>query len=160
MKAAYFQELHDAVTLRTAISGKRRASIALLVFRETWLRLGRDLSAYFPTITIINSAVEWATAGAMRLCDVPGAMLRGIAAVCLNFVAIVGPFCGSVVLLAVGLFSKGPAWATLLPAALYFGTMWIHDEAAVLIRSRMPRRYEWASPVVSAWRTASGRIGR
>ena len=79
------------------------------------------LSAYLLTITVINTAVGGATAGVMWLCDVPGPVLWGVVAFCLNFVPILGPFCGIVLFLAVGLISKGPAWAALLPAALYFG---------------------------------------
>jgi predicted PurR-regulated permease PerM len=85
------------------------------------LRVERDLSAYLLTITIINAAVGGATAGVMWLSDVPGPVLWGVVAFCLNFVPILGPFCGIVLFLAVGLISKGPAWAALLPAALYFG---------------------------------------
>lgn len=48
-------------------------------------------------------------------------MLWGVVAFCLNFVPILGPFCGIVLFLAVGLISKGPAWAALMPAAIYFG---------------------------------------
>ena len=88
---------------------------------EISLRIERDLSAYLLTITIINAAVGGATAGVMWLCDVPGSVLWGVVAFCLNFVPILGPFCGVVLFLAVGLVSKGPAWAALLPAALYFG---------------------------------------
>ena len=88
---------------------------------EITLRVERDLSAYLLTITIINTAVGCATAGVMWLCDVPGPVLWGVVAFCLNFVPILGPFCGIVLFLAVGLISKGPAWAALLPAALYFG---------------------------------------
>jgi predicted PurR-regulated permease PerM len=88
---------------------------------EITLRVERDLSAYLLTITVVNTAVGCATAGVMWLCDVPGPVLWGVVAFCLNFVPILGPFCGIVLFLAVGLISKGPAWAALLPAALYLG---------------------------------------
>jgi predicted PurR-regulated permease PerM len=88
---------------------------------EITLRVERDLSAYLLTITVINTAVGCATAGVMWLCDVPAPVLWGVVAFCLNFVPILGPFCGIVLFLAVGLISNGPAWAALLPAALYFG---------------------------------------
>jgi predicted PurR-regulated permease PerM len=88
---------------------------------EITLRVERDLSAYLLTITVINTAVGCATAGVMWLCDVPGPVLWGVVAFCLNFVPILGPFCGIALFLTVGLISKGPAWAALLPAALYFG---------------------------------------
>jgi predicted PurR-regulated permease PerM len=88
---------------------------------EITLRVERDLSAYLLTITVVNTAVGCATAGVMWLCDVPGPVLWGVVAFCLNFVPILGPFCGIILFLAVGLISKGPAWAALLPAALYLG---------------------------------------
>jgi predicted PurR-regulated permease PerM len=87
---------------------------------EITLRVERDLSSYLLTITVINAAVGGATAGVMWLCDVPGPVLWGVVAFCLNFVPILGPFCGIVLFLAVGLISKGPVWAALLPAGLYF----------------------------------------
>ena len=63
------------------------------------LRVERDLSAYLLTITVINTAVGCATAGVMWLCDVPGPVLWGVVAFCLNFVPILGPFCGIVLFL-------------------------------------------------------------
>jgi predicted PurR-regulated permease PerM len=95
---------------------------------EISLHVERDLSAYLLTITIINSAVGCTTAGVMWLCDVPGPVLWGVVAFCLNFVPILGPFCGIVLFSAMGLISKGPAWAALLPASLYFGIHVIEGE--------------------------------
>jgi predicted PurR-regulated permease PerM len=87
----------------------------LLVFGETFLRrlvevlprfadkreavaislhIERDLSAYLLTIAIINTAVGGATAGVMWLCSVPGPVLWGVLAFCLNFVPILGRFAG------------------------------------------------------------------
>jgi predicted PurR-regulated permease PerM len=88
---------------------------------EISLHVERDLSAYLLTITVINAAVGCATAGVMWLCDVAAPVLWGVVAFCLNFVPILGPFCGIILFLAVGLISLGPVWAALLPAALYFG---------------------------------------
>jgi predicted PurR-regulated permease PerM len=121
----------------------------LLVFGETFLRrlvevlprfsdkreavaislhIERDLSAYLLTITVINAAVGCATAGVMWFCNVPGPVLWGVLAFCLNFVPILGPFCGIILFLVVGLISKGPIWVALLPAALYFGIHVIEGE--------------------------------
>jgi predicted PurR-regulated permease PerM len=102
------------------------------------LRIERDLSAYLLTITIINAVVGCATAGVMWLCNVPGPALWGVVAFCLNFVPILGPFCGIILFLAVGLISKGPTWAALLPAALYFGIHVIEGETVtpMLLASR------------------------
>ena len=87
---------------------------------ELSLHIERDLSAYLLTITIINAAVGCGTAGVMWLCEVPGPALWGIVAFCVNFVPILGPFCGIVLFLGVGIVSRGPVWSALLPAALYF----------------------------------------
>jgi predicted PurR-regulated permease PerM len=114
----------------------------LLVFGETFLRrlievlpsfsdkreavgisvhVEHDLSAYLLTVTVINAVVGGATAGVMWLCGVPGPVLWGVVAFCLNFIPILGPFFGIVLFLAVGLVSRGITWSAVLPAALYFG---------------------------------------
>jgi predicted PurR-regulated permease PerM len=105
---------------------------------EISLHVERDLSAYLLTIAVINVAVGCATAGVMWLCDVPGPVLWGVVAFCLNFVPILGPFFGIILFLAVGLISKGPAWAALLPAGLYFGIHVIEGEIVtpMLLASR------------------------
>jgi predicted PurR-regulated permease PerM len=95
---------------------------------EISLHVERDLSGYLLTITVINAAVGCATAGVMWLCDVAAPVLWGVMAFCLNFVPILGPFCGIILFLAVGLISLGPVWAALLPAALYFGIHVIEGE--------------------------------
>jgi predicted PurR-regulated permease PerM len=87
---------------------------------EISLHIERDLSAYLLAITVINAAVGCATAGVMWLWNVSGPALWGVAAFCLNFIPILGPLCGVILFLAVGLVSAGPAWAALVPAALYF----------------------------------------
>ena len=95
---------------------------------ELTLRVERDLSAYLLTITVINGAVGCATAGVMWLYDVPGPVLWGVIAFCLNFIPILGPFCGIILFLLVGLITKGPVWAALLPAASYFGIRMMEGE--------------------------------
>jgi len=95
---------------------------------EISLHIERDLSAYLLTVTVINAAVGCITAGVMWLCGVPGPVLWGVVAFCLNFVPILGPFCGIVLFLVVGLISMGPVWMALLPAALYFGIHVIEGE--------------------------------
>jgi predicted PurR-regulated permease PerM len=113
----------------------------LLVFGETFLRrlvevlprfddkreaveismhMERDLSAYLLTITIINAVVGCATALVMWVCGVPGPILWGVVAFCLNFVPILGPFFGILMFLAIGIVTDGFAWIAILPACLYF----------------------------------------
>ncbi|GAB0115272.1 AI-2E family transporter [Acidisoma sp. C75] len=114
----------------------------LLVFGETFLRrlvevlprfddkreaveisqhMERDLSAYLLTITVINAVVGCATGLVMWICGVPGPVLWGVVAFCLNFVPILGPFVGILLFLAVGIVTAGLAWVAILPACLYFG---------------------------------------
>jgi len=97
---------------------------------EISLHVERDLSAYLLTIAIINGAVGCATAGVMWLCDVTAPVLWGVIAFCLNFIPILGPFCGIILFLAVGLISLGPVWAAFLPAALYFAIHVLEGEIA------------------------------
>jgi predicted PurR-regulated permease PerM len=105
---------------------------------EISLHVEHDLSAYLLTVTIINAVVGCATAGAMWVCSVPGPVLWGVVAFCLNFVPILGPFCGILLFLAVGLVTKGAAWSALLPAALYFGVHILEGEiiTPMLLASR------------------------
>jgi predicted PurR-regulated permease PerM len=113
--------LRRLVELLPTFANKREAV-------EISLHVERDLSAYLLTIAVINAAVACATAGVMWLCDVPGSVLWGVMAFCLNFVPILGPFCGIILFVVVGLISTGAAWAALLPAALYFGIHVIEGE--------------------------------
>jgi len=53
-----------------------------------------------------------------------------VIAFCLNFIPILGPFCGIILFLAVGLISLGPVWAAFLPAALYFAIHVLEGEIA------------------------------
>ena len=105
---------------------------------EISLHVERDLSVYLLTITVINAAVGCATAGVMWVCGVAAPVLWGVVAFCLNFVPILGPFCGVILFLAVGLISMGPVWAALLPAALYFGIHVLEGEIVtpVLLANR------------------------
>ncbi len=88
---------------------------------EISLHMERDLSVYLLTITIINAVVGCATGLVMWICGVPGPVLWGVVAFCLNFVPILGPFVGVLLFLAVGIVTSGLAWIAILPACLYFG---------------------------------------
>jgi predicted PurR-regulated permease PerM len=113
--------LRRLVEVLPTFASKREAA-------EISLRVERDLSAYLLTITVINGVVGAATAGVMWLCYIPGPVLWGAVAFCLNFIQILGPFCGIILFLTVGLISTGAAWAALLPAAVYFGIHVVEGE--------------------------------
>jgi predicted PurR-regulated permease PerM len=123
--------LRRLVEVLPTFSNKREAV-------EISLHIERDISAYLLTITIINAAVGCATAGVMWLCSVPGPVLWGVVAFCLNFVPILGPLCGIILFLVVGLIGNGPAWAALPPAALYLGIHVLEGEIVtpMLLASR------------------------
>ena len=86
---------------------------------ELSLHIEKDLSAYLLTITVINAVVGAATALVMWVTGVPGPPIWGVAAFCLNYVPILGPFCGVALFLVVGVITKGATWWALLPGALY-----------------------------------------
>ena len=86
---------------------------------ELSLHIEKDLSAYLLTITIINAVVGVATGAVMWATGVPGPPLWGVAAFCLNYVPILGPFCGVALFLVVGVITKGATWWAILPAVLY-----------------------------------------
>src|SRR5271155_1291800 len=54
-------------------------------------QIERDISAYLITITIMNAAVGFATAGVMWLCGVGDPLLWGAVAFLFNYVPILGP---------------------------------------------------------------------
>lgn len=113
--------LRRLVEVLPSLSDKREAV-------EISFQIERDISAYLVAITIINSVVGGATACVMWLCGISGPVLWGVVAFCLNFVPILGPFCGVLLFLAVGLVSQGAALSALFPAALYFGVHILEGE--------------------------------
>ena len=80
-----------------------------------------DISAYLVTVTAMNAAVGVTTAVAMYLCGLGDPLLWGAAAFLLNYVPILGPLFGTVILLLAGMLSFDSLWWALLPPALYFG---------------------------------------
>jgi predicted PurR-regulated permease PerM len=124
--------LRRLVEVLPTLSDKREAV-------EISLHVERDISVYLLTVTVINSVVGCATACVMWLCGVSGPILWGVVAFCLNFVPILGPLCGVLLFLAVGLVSEGATWSALLPAALYLG---IHIlEGEIITPMLLARRF-------------------
>ena len=115
---------------------------------EISLHVEHDLSAYLLTVTIINAVVGCATPGVMWVCGVSGPVLWGVVAFCLNFVPFLGPFCGIVLFLAVGLVTKGAAWSALVPAALYFGVHMLEGE--IITPMLLARECRQLSQIVTA----------
>ena len=121
----------------------------MLVFGETFMRrvveilprfrdkrqaveiseaIERDISVYLLTITVINAVVGVAAGVVMWLFGVPGAPLWGVAAFCLNYVPILGPFTGVALFVVIGLATLGGSWYAVLPAACYLGIHLLEGE--------------------------------
>jgi predicted PurR-regulated permease PerM len=76
-------------------------------------------SAYLGTIGLINLAVGIATGIAAYLCGLPDPVLWGTLALALNFIPILGPLTGVVLLFLVGLLTFDQIWRAALPAGIY-----------------------------------------
>lgn len=92
-------------------------------------QIASDISAYLVTITIMNAAVGIATAFAMWLTGVGDPILWGTVAFLLNYVPILGPALGVLILLLAGLLTHDTLWPALFPAGLYLGLHLIEGEA-------------------------------
>ncbi|HEX4570555.1 MAG TPA: AI-2E family transporter [Dongiaceae bacterium] len=98
-----------------------------------------QVSTYLATIGLINVAVGLATGIAAYLCGLPDPVLWGALAFALNFIPILGPLTGIVLLLLVGLLTFDPIWRALLPAGIY---LLIHiAEGEIFTPSLMARRF-------------------
>ena len=98
-----------------------------------------QVSIYLGTIGLINMAVGLATGFAAYLCGLPDPVLWGALAFALNFIPILGPLAGIVLLLLVGLLTFDPIWRALLPAGIY---LLIHiAEGEIFTPSLMARRF-------------------
>ena len=138
----------------------------MLVFGETFMRrvveilprfrdkrqaveiseaIEHDISAYLLTITVINAVVGVLAGTVMWLSGVPGAPLWGVAAFCLNYVPILGPFTGVVLFAVIGLATFGGTWFSLLPAAAYLG---IHLMEGELITPMLLARRFTLNPIL------------
>ncbi len=82
-------------------------------------QIGRDISAYLLTITLMNALVGAATAVVMWSTGVGDPVLWGTVAFILNYVPILGPAAAFVIFLFAGSLTIASTWQALLPAALY-----------------------------------------
>ncbi len=79
----------------------------------------QNISGYLLTITIMNTLVGIAAGLATWACGLPDPLLWGTMAFLLNYIPILGPFCGVVVFFFVGLLTYDHLWYAFIPAALY-----------------------------------------
>lgn len=82
-----------------------------------------EMSRYVLTISIINTLMGLAFAGALVLLKVPldEALLWGTMAAVLNFAPYVGPLVGMLIMLVMGFVAFDQTWQSLLPAGIYLG---------------------------------------
>ena len=93
-------------------------------------QIGRDISAYLLTITIMNALVGAATALVMWSTGVGDPVLWGTVAFILNYVPILGPAAAFFIFLFAVSLTIASTWQALLPAALYVGIHVIEGETA------------------------------
>ena len=94
------------------VTNKRRA----LVLVD---QIQRQLSSYIVTISIINTCLGLATAGAFHYLGIEDALLWGALVALMNFVPYLGGIASCLVLLVVGLVQFGLASGAFLPAGIF-----------------------------------------
>jgi predicted PurR-regulated permease PerM len=78
-----------------------------------------NISSYLATISLMNLGVGVLTGIAAYFCGLSDPILWGAVAFLLNFVPILGPLCGVVVLFLAGLLTFDVVWEAVLPAGIY-----------------------------------------
>lgn len=94
------------------VTDKRRA----LVLVD---QIQRELSSYIVTISIINTCLGLATAGAFHYFGIEDALLWGALVALMNFVPYLGGIASSLVLLVVGVVQFGLTSSAFLPAGVF-----------------------------------------
>jgi predicted PurR-regulated permease PerM len=94
------------------------------------LQIERNISVYLITVTLINGVVGLLTSCIMWACGVANPPLWGVIAFVLNFVPILGPMVGIVILVMASVLSLGVTWWALLPVGLYFLVHVVEGEIA------------------------------
>jgi predicted PurR-regulated permease PerM len=80
----------------------------------------RELSRYILTVSVINLGLGLVTAAALWALQFEDPLFWGVVAGLLNFAPYVGPVLSATAISVAGLDQYGFAWASLLPAAVYF----------------------------------------
>jgi predicted PurR-regulated permease PerM len=98
----------------------------------------RNVSGYLATITMMNAAVGIASGVNAWACGLPDPLLWGTVAFLLNYIPILGPFCGVVIFFFVGLFTYSAFWSAFIPAGIYLIIHVIEGETVtpMLVASR------------------------
>jgi predicted PurR-regulated permease PerM len=104
--------LRRLVEILPTLSNKKQA---VEISRE----IESNISSYLATITLMNLSVGILTGIASYFCGLSDPILWGALAFLLNFVPILGPLSGVVILLIAGLLSFSELWRALLPTGIY-----------------------------------------
>jgi predicted PurR-regulated permease PerM len=95
-----------------------------------------NISSYLATISLMNLGVGILTGIAAHFCGLSDPILWGTVAFLLNFVPILGPLCGVVILLLAGLLTFDPLWQAALPAGIYLLVHTIEETITPLLLAR------------------------
>ena len=87
-----------------------------------------SLSAYLGTISLMNAGMGIATGLVAYASGLSDPVLWGTLAFLLNFIPILGPFSGIVILFLVGLLSFDTIWQAVIPAGLYLAIHLLEGE--------------------------------
>lgn len=105
--------LRRFVEILPTLSNKKQA---VNIARE----IESNISSYLATITLMNLGVGILTGAAAYVLGLSDPVLWGSVAFLLNFVPILGPLCGVLILLLAGLLAFDEIWQAVLPAGIYF----------------------------------------
>jgi predicted PurR-regulated permease PerM len=124
--------LRRVVEILPTLSNKKQA---VEISRE----IESNISSYLATISVMNLCVGILTGIACYLCGLSDPILWGTVAFLLNFVPILGPLCGVVLLLLAGLLTFDLIWQAVLLAGIY---LLIHiAEGEVVTPMLLARRF-------------------
>jgi predicted PurR-regulated permease PerM len=104
--------LRRFVEILPTLSNKKQA---VEISRE----IESSIASYLATISLMNLGVGVLTGIAAYLCGLSDPILWGTVAFFLNFVPILGPLCGAMILLLAGLLTFDVIWQAALPAGIY-----------------------------------------
>ena len=124
--------LRRVVEILPTLSNKKQA---VEISRE----IESNISSYLATISVMNLCVGILTGLACYLCGLSDPILWGTVAFLLNFVPILGPLCGVVLLLVAGLVTFDLIWQAVMLAGIY---LLIHiAEGEVVTPMLLARRF-------------------
>jgi predicted PurR-regulated permease PerM len=113
--------LRRFVEILPTLSNKKQA---VEISRE----IESNISAYLATVSLMNLGVGVLTGLAAAVCGLSDPILWGTMAFLLNYVPILGPLCGVILLFLASLLSFGTLWQAMLPAGIYLGIHLLEGE--------------------------------